>query len=311
MGGSEEWPVTKMNTILNIVPQGEIHIVERLGKLHSMEQSGWFIAIPFIDNISYIIDMRERSIEIPAQSAITRDNVSVDVSGNLYVQFKDPERACYGARAPLYAVRINAQSAMRAAIGEMELDEILHNRATINSMVKGSVQEAAEAWGLEVKRYEITEVLPDRHIAEAMDKQAAAERHRREKVLEAEGEKQKATLESEGMKIKLQNESEGMLIKVQNEAEAEKTKLLLEAEGNSKAIVLKAQAQAEAIKLIADRLQDAGGEDAAKLKLAGDYAEMYGEMGKASNTMLFQQNPGDVNALIAQAAAALGAGKGK
>jgi regulator of protease activity HflC (stomatin/prohibitin superfamily) len=95
-------------------------------------------------------------------------------------------------------------------------------------MVKGSVQEAAEAWGIDVKRYELTEVMPDRHIAEAMDKQAAAERNRREKVLEAEGEKQKATLESEGQKIKLQNESEGMLIKVQNEAEAEKTKVRID-----------------------------------------------------------------------------------
>eukprot|EP00520_Triparma_pacifica_P020378 CAMPEP_0118649870 /NCGR_PEP_ID=MMETSP0785-20121206/9936_1 /TAXON_ID=91992 /ORGANISM="Bolidomonas pacifica, Strain CCMP 1866" /LENGTH=302 /DNA_ID=CAMNT_0006542191 /DNA_START=113 /DNA_END=1021 /DNA_ORIENTATION=- len=298
-----------MNTILNIVPQGEIHVVERLGKMHNVEQSGWFIAIPFIDQIAYVIDMRERSIEIPSQSAITRDNVSVDVSGNVYIQFKDPQRACYGARSPLYAVRINAQSAMRAAIGEMELDEILHNRATINAVVKGSVQEAAEAWGIEVKRYEITEVTPDRHISEAMDKQAAAERNRREKVLEAEGEKQKATLESEGMKIKLQNESEGMRIQVENEAEAERTKLLLEAQGHSEAIILKAKAQAEAIKLVAEQLKQAGGEDAAKLKLAGDYAEMYGEMGKSSNTMLFQQNPGDVNALLAQAAAAFEAGK--
>jgi regulator of protease activity HflC (stomatin/prohibitin superfamily) len=129
-----------MNTILNIVPQGELHVIERLGKMHAVEQSGWFIAIPFIDQIAYVIDMRERSIEIPAQSAITRDNVSVDVSGVVYVQFKDPERACYGARAPLYAVRMHAQSAMRAAIGEMELDEVRLDKERITAGRRGGAQ---------------------------------------------------------------------------------------------------------------------------------------------------------------------------
>ena len=291
--------------MVDIVPQWQLHVVERPGKLHAVNRSGWFIGIPFFDQISYIIDMRERAIEITPQAAITRDNVSVDVSGVVYVQFMDAERASYGARNPLYSVKQHAQSAMRAAIGEMELDEILHNRSGINAVVKGSVQEAAVAWGLGIKRYEITEVMPDRHISEAMDKQAAAERNRREKVLEAEGEKQKATLESEGAKIKLQNESEGKLIQTKNEAEAERVKLLLEAEGESEATIMKAKAQAEAVRVIAEELQKPSGDEAARLALASSYAEMYGEMGKSSNTMLFQQNPGDVNALLAQAAAAM------
>lgn len=106
----------------------------------------------------------------------------------------------------------------------MELDEILHNRSAINSLVKGTVQEAATAWGIDIKRYEITEITPDSMISQAMDKQAAAERNRREKVLEAEGAKTAARLESEGVKIKLTNESEGRLIQIQNEAEAEKVR---------------------------------------------------------------------------------------
>ncbi|GMH65602.1 hypothetical protein TL16_g04238, partial [Triparma laevis f. inornata] len=290
---------------LNIVPQGEKQVVERLGKLHAVQESGWYLAIPMIDQIAYSIDMRERAIDIMPQAAITGDNVSVDVSGVVYYQFTDAERACYGARNPLYSVRQHAQSAMRAAIGEMELDEILHNRSHLNALVKGTVQEAATAWGIDVKRYEITEILPDRMISQAMDKQAAAERHRREKVLEAEGLKTSATLESEGMKIKLQNESEGRLIQVKNEAEAERVKLTKEAEGESHAMLLKAQAQAESIALIADQLEKPGGEEAAKLALAGQYAEMYGEMGKSSNTMMFNQNPADVNALLAQATVAM------
>lgn len=125
-------------------------------------------------------------------------------------------------------VKQHAQSAMRAAIGELELDQILHARAQLNSMIRAAVQEAAAAWGLEIKRYEITEIHPDRHITEAMDKQAAAERERRKKVLEAEGDKRSAELESEGRKIRLKNESEGMLIQVKNEAEARRFQLVTE-----------------------------------------------------------------------------------
>jgi len=299
------WPITKTNTILNIVPQGNKFVVERLGKMSAIHDSGFFFAIPFVDQIGYVIDERERAIRIEPQSAITRDNVSVDVSGNLFVQFVDPERAAYGARNPLYSVMQHAQSAMRSAIGEMELDEILHNRARLNSMIRGSLQEAAVAWGLEVRRYEITEITPDEEIRIAMDKQAAAERDRREQVLRAEGDKRKAELISEGVKISLKNESEGMLIKIQNEAEASKTRSILEAEGESQAMIINAQAQAEAIQKIAAELKKEGGEKAAHLALAQDYVSMYGEMGAKSNTMFFNQNPGDVTSMLVQAASAL------
>jgi hypothetical protein len=98
------WPVTKSNTIFNIVPQGYKFIIERFGKLHSIEDSGWFLAIPFVDQIAYVIDVRERAIDIEPQAAITRDNVSVEVSGNLFIKFDDPEAAAYGALNPLYSV---------------------------------------------------------------------------------------------------------------------------------------------------------------------------------------------------------------
>jgi regulator of protease activity HflC (stomatin/prohibitin superfamily) len=154
--------------------------------------------------------------------------VHVHVSGNLYCQFVDAEKAAYGSKNPIYAVRQHAQSSMRAAIGELELDDILHARAQLNAIIKKSVEESAQAWGIEIKRYEITEVSPDKFITEAMDKQAAAERDRRKKVLDAEGDKRSAELESEGIKIKMKNESEGTLIKVTNEAEAKKIQMLLE-----------------------------------------------------------------------------------
>jgi hypothetical protein len=103
-GSSGRWPVTKSNTVFNIVPQGHKYVIERFGKLHSIQDSGWFLAIPFVDQIAYIIDIRERAIDIPPQSAITRDNVSVEVSGNLFIKFQDAQNAAYGAFNPLYSV---------------------------------------------------------------------------------------------------------------------------------------------------------------------------------------------------------------
>lgn len=194
---------------------------------------------------------------------------------------------------------------MRSAIGEMELDEILHGRARLNALIKGSLQEAATPWGLEIRRYEITEITPDHQIRIAMDKQAAAERDRREHVLRAEGDKQRAQLMSEGVKIQMTNESEGTLIKISNEAEASKQRIRLEAEGQAEAIRLMANAQAEALETIARQINKPGGADAAKLALARDYVTMYGEMGAKSNTIMFNDRPGDVNALLTQAVVAM------
>lgn len=299
----DRWPKAKANTVLNVCPQGSKMVVERLGKFHSVEEGGWFFAIPVVDSIRFIVDMREKALNIAPQSSITKDNVHVHVSGNLYCQFVDAEKAAYGSKNPLYAVKQHAQSSMRAAIGELELDEILHARAKLNTLIKSSIQESAQAWGLEIKRYEITEISPDKFITEAMDKQAAAERNRRKKVLDAEGDKRSLELESEGLKIKMKNESEGMLIKVTNEAEARKIQLLLEAEGEASAILIKAKAQAEAIGKISEALKAPNSMDAAKIDLAKQYIDMYGHIGATSNTMIFNDRPGDINALFAQAAA--------
>ena len=194
---------------------------------------------------------------------------------------------------------------MRSAIGELELDEILHNRAGLNTIIKGSLQEAAVAWGLEIRRYELTEITPDEQIRIAMDKQAAAERDRREQVLRAEGDKRRVELTSEGMKISMTNESEGKLIQITNEAEAEKLHILRVAEGKAEAMKIQALAQAEAIEKIAEQLGKDGGHEAAALALAKDYVKMYGEMGSKSNTMFFQESAGNAQSLVVQALASM------
>lgn len=141
-------------------------VVERLGKFLEVKSSGMFFGIPFIDTIRFVIDMREKALSIAPQAAITKDNVHVAVSGNLFCQFVDPHKAAYGSTNPIYAVTQHAQSAMRAAIGEMELDQILHARAKLNEVIKATLQDAAVAWGIDIKRYEITEISPDKFIME-------------------------------------------------------------------------------------------------------------------------------------------------
>lgn len=290
---STKWPKNSTNTVLNIVPQGHTKIVERFGKMLAVEDPGWFFAIPLVDKIKFL-DMREITIEIDPQRTITKDNVHVDVSGNIFIIFNDPQKACYGAANPVYSVQQHVQSAMRAAIGKMELDELLHNRNQLNDEIKVALQTAAGDWGMEVKRYELTEISPDHHITIAMDKQAAAERERREMILGAEGKKRADVLESEGH-----------LIRVKNEAEASRQKSILEAEGEAKAITTKALAMSESIQTIADTMSSVpGATEAARLKMAEEYIGMYSEMGRESNTLFFNNgNPADINSLFAQVAA--------
>jgi len=291
---------------VKVVPQQHAWVVERLGKLNSIQEGGWFFAIPFLDNIRFVIDMREKALAISPQAAITKDNVHVQVSGNLYCQFVDPEKAAYGSGNPIYAVKQHAQSSMRAAIGERELDLILKDRANLNTVIRTTVQEAADAWGLEIKRYEITEIQASKEMNDIMGRQAASERERRSKVLEAEGSKQAQALDSEGIKIRMKNESEGTYIKIKNEAEARKVQLILEAEAEAAVIELRAKAQAEAILVISKSLQaNEHAQLAARLSVAREYIDMYSDIGQKSNTMIFNERPADLNALMAQASAVM------
>jgi regulator of protease activity HflC (stomatin/prohibitin superfamily) len=219
------------------------------------------------------------------------------MSGVVYLRFFSPEKAAYGHYNPLFAVFAHAQSAMRAAIGELELDALFHDRAALNVKITRAISEAAAEWGLQVLRYEVTEILPDETISEAMDRQAQAERIRREKVLQASGDKESQILRSQG---DLESRT--------NEAEAKKRELELHAQGRANAVATEAEAQAKAIERVAAALQCVGGDQAARLDLARDYMRMMGDVGSKSNTIFFGEQAGDISTMMARVAAALSVG---
>lgn len=292
------WPVSRFNTFLNVCAQGQLMVIERLGSLHKIQQPGFFVAIPFIDKISFVVDMRERTLGYPPQLAITKDNVSVHVSAVVFLQFTDAKKACYGAANPLIAVMELAKSAMRSVVGELELDQLFNSRHLINNQVRSVLEEPAANWGIVFTRHEVLDVRTAAGISEAMDRQAAAERLRREKVLQAEGQKEELRLKSEGVKIRLENESLGNRIRVENEAKAHAEKVRLTAE-----------ADANALDTIAAALGRDFGPEAAQVAIARDYITMYGEMGQNSNTIMVGEKAADINALMTQASLAFNAVK--
>lgn len=287
------WPRRKSNWCVNFCRQGEQHVVERFGRLHCIRNPGLYFAVPLVDRIAYCVDMREKAIAIRPQPAVSKDNVSIEMSGVVYVQFTDAERAAYGHFEPLYAVVQHSQSAMRAAVGYMELDDLFHDRETVNRRITQAIESAAQNWGLRVLRYEVTNITPDCRIAEAMDKQAAAERLRRETVLKATGDKESAVLRSEGE-----------LTRRTNEAEARQRELEKEAAGRANAVLIEADAQQRAIQMVAAALREEGGDRAAHVDLARAYMAMMGEVGRASNTIFFGEQPGDMSAMMARVATA-------
>jgi regulator of protease activity HflC (stomatin/prohibitin superfamily) len=206
------WPISKINTILNICAEKDLYIIERFGKYNRTAKSGIFFAIPFVDKIKYRICLMEQTLRIDPQHAFTKDNVSVSISGNVFLKFIDASSAAYGSTNPLMSVNIHAQSAMRNCVGNMELDEVLKERSKMNLHILDAIKPSAANWGLDVLRYEITDIDTDKQIRESMDKQVSAERNRRETVLNAEGEKRAIELKAEALASSLKIVSDAIKI---------------------------------------------------------------------------------------------------
>jgi len=283
-----------MNTVLNVVPQGTVHIIERFGQMESIQQPGFYLRIPLLDRVAYVVDVRERSIPIHPQHAITNDNVSVQLDGVVMIKVVDPVRAAYGAFNPYMSVVQHCMSTMRAALGRRTLDEAFHDRAGLNKDILSDVAQAADDWGLKVTRYEVLNIMADATVAKAMDLQATAERKRREEVTAAEADKRSRILRAEGEAAA-----------IERRAEASKKAAVLEAEGKRAAIALEAAGDADAIRAMAGALggDPAAHQTAATLQLANAYFKALGDMGAHSNTMFFGgagNAAGDVAELVSK-----------
>ena len=203
-----------------IVPQQTVMIVERLGKFHSELESGFHLLIPFLDRIAYRRSMKESAMDVPTQTCITKDNVSVQIDGILYLRVVNARASCYGIDNYLFGVSQLAQTTLRSTIGTMDLDTVFEERANINANVVKSVDEASSTWGVKVLRYEIRDITPPESILVAMEKQLQAEREKRAVIATSEGKKQAVINAAQAEREAVIAQSEGKKRAEQNAADA-------------------------------------------------------------------------------------------
>ncbi|KAK9321788.1 hypothetical protein V1517DRAFT_325388 [Lipomyces orientalis] len=277
------------NTIIRFVPQQTAYIVERMGKFNRILNPGIAILIPIIDKIQYVKSLKESAIEIPSQSAITADNVTLDIDGVLYIRVFDAYKASYGVEDADYAVQQLAQTTMRSEIGQLTLDHVLKERQQLNVNITQAINEAASDWGIKCLRYEIRDIHPPANVLEAMHRQVSAERSKRAEILDSEGQRQSAINIAEGRR-------EAVILA----SEAEKAEVINKATGEAQAILVKAEATAEGIRKIAQAIAESPkGSDAVSLQIAEQYVEAFSKLAKKSNTIIVPSQLGDIGGWIA------------
>lgn len=273
-----------------VVPQQSAYVVERLGKYSSTLNAGLHILIPFLDVIRYKHTLKEMALDIPEQICITRDNVQVGVDGVLYIKVLDAERASYGITDYRFAISQLAQTTLRSDIGKIDLDKTFEERTTINISIVNELDKASSPWGVKVLRYEIRNINPPQDVLSAMEKQMRAEREKRAVVLASEGHRDAAI-----------NEAEGEKQQVIKASEAKRQQQINEAEGQAAAILAIATATGEGIRKVAEAIQLPGGYEAVQLRVAEQYIGQFGELAKASNTLVLPASVSDVGSMIALA----------
>ncbi|ORC85117.1 putative SPFH domain / Band 7 family protein [Trypanosoma theileri] len=279
------------NTILNIVPQGRQYVVERLGRYHRTLDPGWWFVVPFLDKIRYCYSVKEQGVEIPNQSAITSDNVMVEIDGVLFLRIVDARKASYNIDNPVYNLLNLAQTTMRSEIGRLDLDTLFRERAQLNRNIVEVLRREANDWGIECKRYEIRDIAVSELVRRSMDLQADAERRKRQLVLQSEGE---ATAEV--------NRAEALQTAQRCAADAQKYTRQRNAEAEAVATTTVAGAVAESLRTVAAALTTTpGSNDAVALRVAEKYISTFGELARSTNTVVLGQNVGDPAAFATQA----------
>ncbi|KAI9821418.1 MAG: hypothetical protein M1826_000699 [Phylliscum demangeonii] len=285
-------PSLPANTVIRFVPQQTAWIVERMGRFHRILEPGLAILIPFLDRIAYVRSLKENAIEIPSQSAITADNVTLELDGVLYTRVFDAYKASYGVEDAEYAIGQLAQTTMRSEIGQLSLDHVLKERAALNVNITQAINEAAQEWGVVCLRYEIRDIHAPDGVVAAMHRQVTAERSKRAEILESEGQRQSAINIAEGRKQSIILASE-----------ANKAEQINSASGEAQAILLTARATAAAITAVADRI--AAGQQSAlaavSLSVAEKYVDAFGRLAKEGTAVVVPANLGDLGGMIATA----------
>jgi regulator of protease activity HflC (stomatin/prohibitin superfamily) len=279
--------VYTMMKCIRIVPQKSAFIVERFGKYHCTLEAGLHFLLPVVDKVSYKHTLKEQALDVPPQQCITRDNITVEVDGILYVMVLDPVRASYGISNYMFATVQIAQTTMRSVVGKLELDRTFEERERINGAIVDAVDKASEPWGIKVARYEIKNISPPQTIRDAMEKQMRAEREKRALIAESEGDRQAKINRADGDKQEAIARSEG-----------EKQKRINEAMGRAQEIELVAIATATGIREIAKATLEPGGTYAVNLRLAEQYIIEFGRMAKTGNTMIIPTDLANVAGFI-------------
>lgn len=225
-----------ISTSVKIVPQANAYIVERLGAYLATWDVGLHFKIPMVDKIARKVSIKEQVVDFPPQPVITKDNVTMQIDTVVYYQITDPKMYAYGVEYPMAAIENLTATTLRNIIGDLELDETLTSRDTVNTKMRAILDEATDPWGIKINRVELKNILPPKEIQDAMERQMKAERERREAILRAEGEKRSSILVAEG------NKQATIL-----DAEADKQSKILAAEATKEAAIKEAEGEAEAI----------------------------------------------------------------
>lgn len=247
-----------LSSCIRIVPQAQALVVERLGAYLETWSVGVHFKVPFIDRVAKRVILKEQVVDFAPQPVITKDNVTMKIDTVVFFQITDPKLFAYGVENPIMAIENLTATTLRNIIGDLELDQTLTSRETINTKMRSALDVATDPWGIKVNRVELKNIIPPAAIQDAMEKQMKAERERREAILKAEGEKKSTILVAEGKKESLILEAEAEKQAAILNAEAEKQKRIKEAEGQAEAIRTVQKATAEGIEFI----KQAGADDA-------------------------------------------------